>query len=68
MKRNFVVLPKSSELKIGKTKVLSIRIDLALQSKYDQLAKESGRSRNELICMALQYALDNLEVPPKEQS
>ena len=32
----------------------------ALQQKYDELSAKSGHSRNELITMALQYAIDNL--------
>lgn len=40
---------------------MTIRIDKELQHQYDELAKETKRSRNELIGMALQYALDNIE-------
>ena len=52
----FVITPKED-----KTVTMTIRIDRALQQKYDELAKETKRSRNELIGMALQYALDNME-------
>lgn len=52
----FVITPKED-----KTVTMTIRIDRALQQKYDELAKETNRSRNELIGMALQYALDNME-------
>ena len=34
---------------------------LKLQEQYDDLSAKSGRSRNELMCMALRYALDNLK-------
>ena len=39
----------------------TIRIEKTLQEQYDKLAYKSNRSRNELISMALQFAIDNLE-------
>ncbi|MCM1303762.1 MAG: ribbon-helix-helix domain-containing protein [Lachnospiraceae bacterium] len=51
----FVVIPKEDK---GVT--MTIRIDRSLQEQYNQLATKTNRSRNELICMALQYALDNM--------
>ena len=44
---------------------MSLRMDRVLQEAYDELAQKSGRSRNELMCMALKYALDNLEFIPE---
>ncbi len=41
---------------------MTIRIDRALQKEYNDLAAKTNRSRNELICMALKYALDNMEL------
>ena len=38
------------------------RIDRALQEEYNDLAAKTNRSRNELISMALQYALDHMEL------
>ena len=45
---------------------MTIRIDRALQEKYNELSAKTNRSRNELIGMALQYALDNMEIKGKE--
>lgn len=53
----FVVTPKED-----KTVTMTIRIDAALQEEYNKLAARTNRSRNELISMALQYALDNMEI------
>lgn len=53
----FVVTPKED-----KSVTMTIRIDAALQEAYNQLAAKTNRSRNELIGMALQYALDNMEI------
>ena len=57
----FVITPKED-----KSVTMTIRIDAALQEAYNKLAAQTNRSRNELIGMALQYALDNMEV--KEES
>lgn len=56
----FIVTPKED-----KAVTMTIRIDRTLQEKYNELAAKTNHSRNELIGMALQYALDNMEI--KEQ-
>ena len=53
----FVITPKEE-----KTVTMTIRIDASLQEEYNKLAAKTNRSRNELICMARQYALDNMEI------
>lgn len=57
----FVVVPKED-----KAVTMTIRIDKALQEAYNELSTKTNRSRNELIGMALQYALDNREIKGKE--
>lgn len=57
----FIITPKED-----KTVTMTIRIDRALQEEYSLLAAKTNRSRNELIGMALRYALDNMEL--KEDS
>ena len=56
----FVVVPKED-----KAVTMTIRIDRALQEAYNELSAKTNRSRNELIGMALQYALDNMEIKGK---
>ena len=56
----FVITPKEE-----KTVTMTIRIDASLQEEYNKLAAKTNRSRNELICMALQYALDHMEIKDK---
>ena len=51
----FIVTPKED-----KTVTMTIRIDRALQEEYNELSVKTNRSRNELIGMALRYALDNM--------
>ena len=53
----FVITPKED-----KTITMTIRIDKVLQEEYNQLSIKTNRSRNELICMALQYAFDHMEL------
>lgn len=53
----FIMTPKED-----KTVTMTIRIDRALQEEYNRLAAKTNRSRNELIGMALQYALDHMEL------
>lgn len=57
----FVVTPKED-----KTVTMTIRIDRVLQEEYTELSAKTNRSRNELISMALRYALDNMELKDKE--
>ena len=56
----FIITPKED-----KTVTMMIRIDRALQEEYNNLSANTNRSRNELISMALQYALDNMELKDK---
>ena len=57
MDSKFVITPKED-----KTVTMTIRIDRALQEEYNALSNKTNRSRNELINMALQYALDHIEI------
>ena len=43
-------------------KVFSIRIKDATVERLDKLAKETDRSRNDLINLLLDYAMENCEV------
>ena len=56
----FIITPR--EPKENATVGMTIRIDKALQEEYNDLAAKTNRSRNELIGMALQYALNNMEL------
>ena len=57
----FIVTPKKD-----KTVTMTIRIDRTLQEEYNELSAKTNRSRNELMIMALRYALDNMELKDKE--
>lgn len=53
----FIITPKED-----RTVTMTIRIDRELQEEYNKLSVKTNRSRNELISMALQYALDHMEL------
>ena len=61
MTKDFIVRPKYTDKKEDKSITMTIRLERELQEEYDKLSARSGRSRNELMCMALRYALDNLK-------
>lgn len=65
MGKNFIVHPRGLKGE-GPYIVMSLRAEKRLQEEYDQLSGKSGRSRNELMCKALQYALENLEFIEEE--
>ena len=53
----FIRTPKED-----KTVTMTIRIDKTLQEAYNSLSLKTNRSRNELINLALRYALNHMEV------
>lgn len=57
----FVIKHKKLEKKEEATVTMTLRLDKDLQYEYDELANKSGRSRNEVMNLALQFALDHLE-------
>ena len=42
--------------------MFSISVDKTIVDYYDKLATETNRSRNELIAMALEFAMDKIEI------
>jgi predicted transcriptional regulator len=56
MNNDFVVTPKEDL-----TVTMTIRVDKTIQGRFDELSRKSNRSRNELINMALDYALRNVK-------
>jgi predicted transcriptional regulator len=51
---DFIITPKEE-----RSVTITIRIDKSIQEQFDHLSKISNRSRNELINLALEYALKN---------
>ena len=61
MKEKLIINKKSLRGEDG-YKTFSIRIKEETVARLDKLAEETGRSRNELINLLLDFALDNSEV------
>ena len=51
----------------GDTTVVSMRISRELLKDIDQVADLSGRNRNEILTMSLEFALKHLEIIMNEQ-
>lgn len=47
-------------------RTLSIRIKTSLYERLDEIAAQTNRSRNDVICTLLEYALDHTVVEGKE--
>ena len=46
----------------GETTVVSVRMPKNMIADLDKVAKMTGRTRNEIMLMCLEFALKNLEV------
>ena len=46
----------------GETLIISSRLPIELIKEIDNVSEQSGRTRNELVVMFLEYALENLEI------
>lgn len=60
MDKRFVVRPRKPAF--GKTSVVSTRLPDTVIEELDAIAQKTGRSRNELIQMCIDFALENLEI------
>ncbi|MBO5135890.1 MAG: ribbon-helix-helix protein, CopG family [Clostridia bacterium] len=52
----FVITPKTE-----RSITMTIRLETELNNRIEEIARKSGRSRNELINKALKFAFDNVE-------
>jgi predicted DNA-binding protein len=59
MSDKFVIKPRKI---YGETSVVSARLPNEIIKQLDDVATKTGRSRNELIMMCVDFALQNLEI------
>ena len=59
--KKFVITPKAE-----RSVTLTVRLETELNNYIEEIARKSGRSRNELINKALKFAFDNLEFDTKD--
>ena len=46
----------------GETSVVSARLPSDMVKELDKISEKTGRNRNEVITICLEYALDNLSI------
>ena len=46
----------------GETNVISARLPIELIKEVDRIAKETGRTRNEVLVLCLEFSLENIEI------
>lgn len=52
---------------VGKSTVVSVRLPNATLSQLEEIAGKTGRTRNELVQMCIDYALARLEIPDESE-
>lgn len=63
MENKFIVRPRKPAF--GKTSVVSARLPDDMIEDLDKIARQTGRTRNELIQMCIDFALKNIEIREK---
>jgi len=51
----------------GETSVVSTRLPIELIKEIDRIAKETNRTRNEVIVLCLDFSLENIEIKGYEE-
>ena len=59
MEKMLIVTPKKYK---GDTSVFSTRISNDLLKRIDDIANRTGRTRNEIVQLCLEFAVDNIEI------
>ena len=49
----------------GETTTISLRLPKEMLAIIDRAAQETGRTRNEIVVLSLEFALENLEIERK---
>lgn len=62
-KNKFVVKSKKS---YGESSVVSARLPNEIIKELDSIATKTSRTRNEIIMMCIEYAIQNLEIEMEE--
>ena len=52
----------------GETSVVSARLPIELIREVDRIAKETKRTRNEVLILCLEFSLDNIEIKNHKES
>lgn len=61
------IVSRKPEYREDKSVNMTLRINKELQKQYDEWANKTNRSRNELMCKALAFAMENIAFVDEEQ-
>lgn len=62
MEKKLVIQPQRYS---GETTVTSMRVPKEMLNEIDAIARDTGRTRNEILMLAIEFALDNLVISEK---
>ena len=65
MDKPIFLIPKKKYT--GETTIVSMRLSKDLLKDIDQVAASTGRNRNEILTMSLEFALNHIELINPEQ-
>ena len=57
--KKLVISPRKYK---GETSVVSARLPIEMIKTLDEIAENTGRNRNEIITLCLEFAVDNLTI------
>ncbi len=49
----------------GESSVISLRLPKDMLSDIDRVAADTGRTRNEILVLSMEFALENMEIEQK---
>ena len=52
---------------VGETMIVSMRIPKDMLADIDKAAQVSGRTRNEIMSMSLEFALNHMKITPPDK-
>ena len=50
----------------NETSVISMRMPKGMLADLDKVAAETGRTRNEILMLSIEFALENIEIEKKQ--
>lgn len=51
----------------GETTIISMRVAKDMIKQIDEIARNTGRNRNEILSMSLEFALNHMEIVMQER-
>lgn len=50
---------------VGETSIISMRMPKDMLAVLDKVALETGRTRNEILMLSIEFAIENMEIKKK---